>query len=126
MTNSNESKSEILVAKSPASWDTKYFSPEGYECQLRLNGDYGIELLEKANNAIEYLIKSGCQPFCPDTPSRSNQGDMTKTDNSHANEYIQGWDPSWCPVHQCHMKRRNKDGQAWYSHKANGTWCRGS
>lgn len=36
----------------------------------------------------------------------------------------QGVDPSWCPIHQVRMKRREKDGNVWYSHRlADGTWC---
>lgn len=35
-------------------------------------------------------------------------------------------DPAWCPIHAVAMKRHEKDGNAWYSHKApDGTWCRG-
>ena len=34
-------------------------------------------------------------------------------------------DPSWCPIHKCKMKRREKNGQVWYSHKTKDGWCRG-
>ncbi|GAG14678.1 unnamed protein product, partial [marine sediment metagenome] len=32
-----------------------------------------------------------------------------------------------CTIHNCDMKRREKEGQVWYSHKIEGTedWCRG-
>jgi hypothetical protein len=34
--------------EAPASWNTKYITPEGFECQITLRGDSGTELLEKA------------------------------------------------------------------------------
>ena len=35
-------------------------------------------------------------------------------------------DPGYCKIHGCAMKRHEKNGEAWYSHKApDGSWCRG-
>ena len=35
-------------------------------------------------------------------------------------------DPGYCKIHGCAMKRHEKNGEAWYSHKdAGGAWCRG-
>jgi hypothetical protein len=34
-------------------------------------------------------------------------------------------DPAWCATHSTAMKRREKDGQVWYSHKVGEDWCRG-
>jgi hypothetical protein len=34
-------------------------------------------------------------------------------------------DPAWCPIHQCEMRRWDKNGRVWYSHKADGKWCCG-
>ena len=34
-------------------------------------------------------------------------------------------DSSWCPIHKVKMKRREKDGGVWYSHKTKDGWCRG-
>lgn len=35
-------------------------------------------------------------------------------------------DPGYCKIHRCAMKRHEKNGEAWYSHKApDGSWCRG-
>lgn len=32
----------------------------------------------------------------------------------------------WCPVHQVQMRRSEKDGRSWWSHKAeDGSWCKG-
>ena len=34
-------------------------------------------------------------------------------------------DPSWCTIHNVKMKRRQKNGGVWYSHKTKDGWCRG-
>jgi hypothetical protein len=31
----------------------------------------------------------------------------------------------WCPVHQVQMRQRTNDTGSWYSHQADGAWCRG-
>ena len=33
--------------------------------------------------------------------------------------------PDFCSIHQCAMKRHEKDGQVWYSHRIGANWCRG-
>jgi hypothetical protein len=54
MNNDNESNEmhEILFNEAPASWNTRYVSPEGFECQLTLRADTGQELLERVSGAI--------------------------------------------------------------------------
>ncbi len=34
-------------------------------------------------------------------------------------------DPAWCSIHQVTMKRRESNGQVWYSHKVGDGWCKG-
>ena len=38
--------------ESPASWNTRYITPDGFTCQLTLRAETGKELLERANSAI--------------------------------------------------------------------------
>jgi len=33
--------------------------------------------------------------------------------------------PPWCPIHKVKMKRGEKNGRVWYSHKTKDGWCRG-
>lgn len=40
--------SEQLFSEAPASWNTRYLDPNGFECQITLRGESGSELLEKA------------------------------------------------------------------------------
>lgn len=55
-------KPDRLFTESPVSWNTRYITPEGFECQLTLRGESGQEVLEKADAAITYLLSNDCTP----------------------------------------------------------------
>lgn len=122
--------SEQLFNEAPASWNTRYIDPNGFECQITLRGETGSELLEKAASAIAYLLKIGCIPYVYRTPQRPAD---TKPEVKNGNDQGNGsngnngtnGNPAWFPIHQCEMKRWDKDGRVWYSHKVDGEWCRG-
>ena len=110
-------KPDVLFTESPASWNTRYVTPEGYACQITLRGENGKDLLEKAGIALVYLADHG---FLPDPVYRKN-GTGNAGNNGNGNS-----DGKICPIHNCEMKRREKDGSTFYSHKAeNGAWCYG-
>ena len=123
--NNNHNSKVNDFPEAPASWNTKYVDPNGFECQITLRGESGSELLEKAANAVHYLIDNGCTPYVyyrNGTRQVESKGNEGKKDDVLSN----GTDnPAWCPIHQCKMKRWDKDGRVWYSHKADGEWCRG-
>jgi hypothetical protein len=107
--------------EAPASWNTRYITPDGFTCQLTLRGETGKEVLIRAQAAIAWLQEQGCEPF--EGYSSSNQtranGNGHETTNGDNN-------PAWCAVHGVEMKRWEKNGKIWYSHKvADGTWCNG-
>jgi hypothetical protein len=109
--------------EAPASWNTKYITPEGFECQITLRGDSGTELLEKAEKAIAYLLSNACTPYTyyrNASRQMESKPEENKKDAEKSND-----NPAWCPIHQCEMKRWDKDGRVWYSHKENGEWCSG-
>jgi hypothetical protein len=117
MTTPIQTRPEGLVSKSPVSWNTLYISPEGFTCQLILSGESGQEVLEKARAAINSLLAGGCKPNGNHTsaPSSSNSNG-----SNAGNDY--------CLIHDCAMKRWEKNGRVWYSHKVVGTaneWCSG-
>jgi hypothetical protein len=125
--NDNQIPKSNDFPEAPASWNTRYVDPNGFECQITLRGETGSELLEKAASAISYLLKNGCTPYVfyrngsRQVDSKTDEG---KKDDAQRNG--SGKDnPSWCPVHQCEMKRWDKDGRVWYSHKVDGGWCNG-
>ena len=128
MTNNNLNN-DFLFSEAPASWNTRYVDPNGFECQFTLRSDNGQELLEKANSAIAYLLKNDCEPYSYNRnnyrskkanrkPVISNKG---SSNNDRSNQ-----DGSWCSIHECDMQRWEKEGRVWYSHKVDGQWCTGN
>ena len=123
--NNNHNTKANDFPEAPASWNTKYVDPNGFECQITLRGETGSDLLEKAANAISYLLKNGCTPYV--FYRNGSQKQATKADESKKEDIKLDLkdNPAWCPIHQCEMKRWDKDGRVWYSHKADGEWCSG-
>ena len=119
--------SEQLFSEAPASWNTRYIDPNGFECQITLRGENGSELLEKAANATAYLLKNGCTPytFRPGIRQPENKTGEAKNGKPQSNGNGNNDNPSWCHIHECEMKRWEKDGRIWYSHKVDGKWCTG-
>jgi hypothetical protein len=108
MTTDQVPKADALFVEARASWNTRYVTPEGFICQITLRSDSGKDLLERADVAMSFLLNHGYVPC----------------DNN--NNHHRGNGSKWCPIHQCEMKRREKDGKYWYSHKLDeGGWCRG-
>lgn len=97
---------------SSAIWTVRYSDPSGFECQLSLEGSSGIEVLKKAEAAIERLKECQCSPVTRN-PAISSEKDEEKED-----EHL-------CPIHQVPMKLWQKNGKRWYSHKVDGRWCKG-
>ena len=135
MTTNNSTKLENGLGEAPASWNTRYISPEGFECQITLRGESGSELLEKANHALAYLLENGCTPYVYNrygsrqaeakTEQPKNGKDQGNGTNGANGSNGTNTNPSWCPIHQCEMRRWERDGRVWYSHKADGEWCKG-
>jgi hypothetical protein len=123
--NNNQSPKTNDFPEAPASWNTRYVDPNGFECQITLRGETGSELLEKAAIAISYLLKNGCIPYVfyrNGSRPTENKPDESKKEDGQGNGK---GNPSWCPIHQCEMKRWDKEGRVWYSHKVDGGWCNG-
>ena len=137
----NASVKPTLSLEAPASWNTKYVSPEGFTCQITLRADSGKELLEKAQAALSHLIAAGCTPSDTFTfRPRNNGGQKAQTDNvpsngnggTHAENNVitpaegnGNGNAHLCPIHGVEMKKWEKDNKVWYSHKVDGGWCTG-
>ena len=83
-------KSNTAVTEAPASWNTKYTSPEGFTCQITLRADSGKELLEKAQAAITHLLQTGCMPcdnftFRPRSNGNGSNGNAKSDNGSNGN-----------------------------------------
>ena len=110
-----DKKPEVLFTESPASWNTRYITPEGYSCQITLRGENGKDLLEKAGIALAFLAEHN---YLPD-PGFRRYGNGNGGNNGNGQGKI-------CPIHGVEMKRREKNGSVFYSHKTeNGSWCYG-
>ena len=123
--NNNHNTKVNDFPEAPASWNTKYVDPNGFECQITLRGETGSDLLEKAANAINYLLKNGCTPYTYYRNGSQKVASKTEEIKTEAAKPDDKDNPAWCPIHECEMKRWDKDGRVWYSHKADGEWCRG-
>lgn len=109
------------LPEAPVSFTVRYRSTSGYDCMLTLRGHDATDILRQAHVLMERMAAAGALPHDdrPSNGARPASGDRGLADD-HAG------DPAWCPIHNCEMKRREKDGQTWYSHKtADGEWCRG-
>jgi hypothetical protein len=123
MTTNTIPKPDVLYTESPVSWNTRYLSPEGFECQFTLRGESGMEVLEKANVAIAHLLNIGCSPVVNRySNSKVSSDGNGNNQNSSSNG---GQKTSWCPIHNVEMKRWEKNGRVWYSHKSGDEWCTG-
>ncbi len=104
---------EPVFTEAPASWNTRYVTPEGFTCQITIRGENGKDLLEKAGIALSFLLEHGYKP-------EENHRHPRNTTSGHRQS------GKWCALHDCELKRFEKDGKVWFSHKtADGNWCRG-
>ena len=118
------------VTESPASWNTRYVTPDGFVCQLTLRGETGKDLLEMANAVLVWLRDNCYKPDENFAPRNRSNGPTTKEEaptktngNGNGNGSNNGHPANWCPIHQGEMKRWEKDGKAWFSHKSDHGWC---
>ena len=116
--------------ESPASWNTKYTTPDGYTCQLTLRGETGKDLLEKANAALTWLRENGYMPsefngYRPRNNGNKSENNPQPSNGNGNGNGKQDHPENFCPIHQCEMKRWDKNGKIWYSHKTENGWCTG-
>lgn len=96
-----------------AFWSVKYLNPNGFLCQLSLEASTGIEVLKRAQSALEHLKGMQCVP-------------IQKVAELKENESSSKSDTSFCSIHHTQMKLWHKDGRSWYAHKSpDSGWCRG-
>jgi hypothetical protein len=111
MDNNGTTKTTNTFTEAPASWNCRYITATGFECQLTLRDASGLELLKKAESAIKVIIDQGNLP----TAGKSANGNGAATNPA-----------AFCTIHQVAMKKHEKDGQIWYSHKDGDSFCRGA
>jgi hypothetical protein len=108
-----------------ASFTVKYIDASGFESMLTLRATNGMELLEKASVAINYLVEQGATPW---TYYRNNSRSLDNKIDENIHEEVKSngnENPAWCLIHECQMKKWEKNERIWYSHKVDGKWCNG-
>lgn len=124
-------KAEISYPEAPASWNCRFTDANGFECMLTIRGETGLELLEKAGVATSYLLENGCTPYVYSRasfrPVEAKSTDESPNDNGNhgGNGHNGNASQTWCPIHHVEMRRWDKNGRSWYSHKVDSGWCSG-
>ena len=118
-----EQSTTHIFDEAPASWNTRYVTPDGFTCQITLRDEKGVDLLNKAQAAMKLLQEQGCEPYGHKL-GLSGNGDGKSQESPKLSDGSPN--PAWCSLHNTDMKRREKDGQVWFSHKIlDGSWCKG-
>lgn len=118
------------VHEAPYSFNTHYVDPRGFCCQVTLRSDDGSDLVKRVNAMLDWLLAQGCLPADrygnPVAMPLAQATAAANGSNGHASANGNDHGPSWCPIHEVEMRRFEKDGRAWYSHKTDdGGWCKG-
>ena len=99
-------------------WEVQYRSPDGYACKATISGELNDEFLLKAQEFLERLLRSQAKGCGPEPVPEAEQKAAATTG--------QAADTRICPIHNVAMRRYEKDGRAWYSHRTqDGVWCSG-
>ena len=104
---------ELGCTEAPASLTVKA-TIRGYDVLFTLRDTSGRALLDKLMPLLDKLAELGATPAA----NGNGHGEHAAAGN--------GAETRVCPIHNAEMRKREKDGQVWYSHKlADGTYCRG-
>ena len=105
--------SDIMLPEAPVSWNVRYTSSQGYDCQLTLRGVDAAEVLTLAD---QLMGKMG-EARVANGHGRSRGNGQSAAKSSGA---------TWCAIHDCAMTRYERNGRSWYSHRIEGgKWCKG-
>jgi hypothetical protein len=108
--------------EAPASWNVKYLM-QGYDCLLTIRAESAKELLDGTPKVLAWLQANGAEPTRPSYQPASPNGQASSTEPPKMPDG--STDPTWCAIHSIAMKRHEKDGQVWFSHKVGDSYCRG-
>lgn len=93
----------------------------GFPCELTITDGDTKSLMERGLAALAWLAEQGFEPLAAQPPAPS------EPQATPAPRLADGTpDPAWCPIHGVAMRRREKNGDVWYSHRLeDGSYCRG-
>lgn len=113
--------------EAPASWNVRY-NWSGFDCQLTLRGETGADVMTRAQAAIAWLLANGAHPngYNGNGNGKHQAAPAAQLEPVLVPVLDNGEpDPTWCPVHNVAMQRRERDGKVWYSHKNGDGYCKG-
>lgn len=113
--------------EAPFSWNTKYIDRDGFVCQVTVRAVTAEELSANVKALKSMLEQGKAQPAADKWLVANGNGQASSSQARSSPPRLENGqaDPGWCPIHNCQMKRREKDGQVWYSHKVGDQWCKG-
>ena len=104
---------DIMLPEAPVSWNVRYTSSQGYDCQLTLRGIDAAEVLKLADQLMAKMGEAGVG----NGRGRSRRNGQSAAKSSAA---------AWCAIHDCAMTHYEKDGRSGYSRRIEGgKWCKG-
>ena len=117
--------SDIMLPEAPVSWNVRYTSSQGYDCQLTLRGVDPAEVLKMADQLMARMGEAGVGNRHGQANGDGN-GSAPEPKNGNGHTTAKPADVRWCSIHDCAMDRYEKNGRSWYSHRSEGgKWCKG-
>jgi hypothetical protein len=101
MAENTSTNGAATFTEAPVSWNTRYITEGGYDCQLTLRGADLAKVMATAKQALASMTAAGCKPQTSRPPAAANGG---------GNGEAEGAPP--CPTHGKPMKHSQHGG--WY------------
>jgi hypothetical protein len=93
----------------------------GRQVQLTLRDTDEARLLQRLQAVLAQY------PVPQPGPQATSQGQLSPQQYNAAAMHKRVTETGWCEVHKVAMQLNQKNGQQWYSHRAeDGTWCKGT
>lgn len=73
---------------------------------------------------LDELLEKGCTPTREVVVYEAPQEGQDKP-ATPAKQEVKETPPGFCPVHNVEMKKFEKNGRSWYSHRQGDGWCNG-
>lgn len=149
-TGKNQTPSETVdIGMSEAPYSVNFLArnPNGFEMQFTLRATGENDLFEHIESVTARLLQGGFEPIgrsfgrSESRPAaRVSETPKVEPPVASAPLFEDAWtggeieeapqdSASWCSIHNVEMRRYERDGEVWYSHKAQGErgeyWCKG-
>ena len=100
--------------EAPASWNVRYFDPDGFDCQLTLRGMSGAELMPQTRKALDWLKGAKCIPQRGNSHAPAPQAASEPTQGTPVGQQYTDAQPPVCLIHHVAMQRSKHQAGQWY------------